>query len=89
MAKVKLSKAKTAIIIIAAIVFALLVAGGIYCVEQTKAQLLQLKRQQRIRTSLSASGKAKNRRDYPLMYFMMTERMILICLQLIFQANKL
>ena len=32
MAKVKLSKAKTAIIIIAAIVFALLVAGGIYCV---------------------------------------------------------
>ena len=73
MAKVKLSKAKTAIIIIAAIVFALLVAGGIYCV----------------RTSLSASGKAKNRRDYPLMYFMMTERMILICLQLIFQANIL
>ena len=51
--------------------------------------LLQLKRQQRIRTSLSASGKAKNRRDYPLMYFMMTERMILICLQLIFQANIL
>ena len=80
MAKVKLSKAKTAIIIIAAIVFAL---------QQTKAQLLQLKRQQRIRTSLSASGKAKNRRDYPLMYFMMTERMILICLQLIFQANIL
>ena len=32
MAKVKLSKAKTAIIIIAAIIFALLVAGGIYCV---------------------------------------------------------
>ena len=53
MAKVKLSKAKTAIIIIAAI------------------------------------SKAKNRRDYPLMYFMMTERMILICLQLIFQANIL
>ena len=32
MAKIKLSKAKTAIIIIAAIIFALLVAGGIYCV---------------------------------------------------------
>ena len=89
MAKVKLSKAKTAIIIIAAIVFALLVAGGIYCVATDQSPATAIKRQQRIRTSLSASGKAKNRRDYPLMYFMMTERMILICLQLIFQANIL
>ena len=58
MAKVKLSKAKTAIIIIAAIIFALLVAGGIYCVATDQSP-------------------------------MMTERMILICLQLIFQANIL
>ena len=38
---------------------------------------------------LCCGGKAKNRRDYPLMYFTMTEHMILICLQLIFQANIL
>lgn len=89
MAKVKLSKAKTAIIIIAAIVFALLVAGGIYCVATDQSPATAIQAATAHQDKLVGKWQSKNRRDYPLMYFMTTERMILICLQLIFQANIL
>lgn len=89
MAKVKLSKAKTAIIIIAAIIFALLVAGGIYCVATDQSPATAIEAATAHQDKLVGKWQSQNRRDYPLMYFMMTEHMILICLQLIFQANIL